>query len=155
MSKEANHTADEWWVDLVEGETDPSLREDLTLLLMNSPAGRDRLNTIKELRSLVKDSDDVSLPEDGRFYQNMHDRIMAAVDGQSGFRRREPTSAKRRSLPRTSPRQLGFPALLGTPTLMALIAGVTWMTSDRQKEDSQRNSLPTPPPVKIPDPDNR
>lgn len=148
-----NNGPDELWVDLVEGEIEPSLREDLALLLLNSPAKRARLDEIRSLRAKVKASDEALMPEDGRFYQDMHDRIMAAVDGAPAVRRARPASAAKykyngRSLPRVSPRQLGFPALFGTPTLIAFIAGVTWMTSDRAPENTRHQlaASPTPKP---------
>ncbi|MCM2280556.1 MAG: hypothetical protein NDI61_01770 [Bdellovibrionaceae bacterium] len=81
MNHNSHPRPDEWWIDLIEGETEPSLSEDLTLLLLNSPAGRERLRGLKELRQAIKDSDEVLLPEDGTYYRDMHSRIMAAIDG--------------------------------------------------------------------------
>ncbi len=150
MSREPRNSpddrwVDDWWIDLIEGESTPSMREDLTLLLMNSPAGRRRLDSIKDLRALVKGSDEVPMPEDGAFYQNMHDRIMAAVDGAAAVRRAKPAAAaERKPLSAVSARQLGFPALFGTHTLMVLIASATWMTSDRSPRHAQTQS-PNPP----------
>jgi hypothetical protein len=116
---------DEWWIDLMERDMDDSLREDVTLLLTNSRGDRARMEELKSLRELIKDSDEVPLPEDGTVYEDLHDRIMAAVDGK-----RPRKSA--RSLPRVSPRQLGFPTVFGTSTLMFLLAGLAWLALSKQ-----------------------
>lgn len=101
---------EEWWFDLIEGEdegeTAPAPNERRSPLLLLSPADRKRLNELKELRELIRTSDDVPLPEDGRTYQAMHDRIMAAIDGQpKSGRRPKRTRTPRRSLPRPPSRQ--------------------------------------------------
>ncbi len=67
------------WVDFVENELDATFQEDLSLLLVNSQADKQQVETITKLRDLIKGSDDVCLPEDGRIYEALHDRIMAAT----------------------------------------------------------------------------
>jgi hypothetical protein len=67
------------WVDFVENELDSTFQEDLSLLLVNSQADKQQVETITKLRGLIKGSDDVVLPEDGRIYEALHDRIMAAT----------------------------------------------------------------------------
>jgi len=69
-----------WWLEYLEGELEPSLKEDLKILLKNSPADRNCLNQLERVKNLVKESDEEALPEDGRYYDDLHDRIMAAIE---------------------------------------------------------------------------
>jgi hypothetical protein len=86
---------DETLVEYLEGELEPSFEADLTLLLLNSRPDRARLEEFKNLRELIKGSDQVFLPENGATYQNLHDRIMTAIDERR--RSREPKRAAKRS----------------------------------------------------------
>ncbi len=69
-----------WWLDYIEGEYDSDMRGDSELLLTNSPGDRKRLDKLVKTRKLVRESDEVELPEDGRIYDLLHDKIMAAVE---------------------------------------------------------------------------
>lgn len=69
-----------WWLEYMEGEFDPSYARDLEQLLKNSPADRRRLRQLERTRRLVKDADEVALPEDARAYDQLHQRIMTAVE---------------------------------------------------------------------------
>lgn len=71
---------EELWLDFLEDELEPSFRRDLTVLLINSVEARQHLLDLKDVRTLVKESDDVNLPEDGAYYLRLHDRIMEAID---------------------------------------------------------------------------
>ncbi len=70
----------EGWLEHLEREVDPNLREDLELLLKNSTADRKEFSQLKATRELVKKSDDVLLPESGIYFENLHDKIMAAIE---------------------------------------------------------------------------
>lgn len=70
---------EEVWLDFAEDELDETFKKDLSLLLMNSQADQQQVNTINKLRELIKSSDEILLPEDGRVYENLHDKIMAAT----------------------------------------------------------------------------
>ncbi len=80
MSRFEESTRDEWWIDFIEGDLEPSLEEDLKLLLLSSDADRKRLAELQVFREQVRQSEDVYMPESGQFYENMHDKIMAAVE---------------------------------------------------------------------------
>ena len=71
---------EKWWCDYMEGEFEPNLQKDLQLLMKNSPVDRKRHAGLEKARNLVKDSDWVVLPEDGRYYDRLQDRIMDAVE---------------------------------------------------------------------------
>lgn len=71
---------DIWWLEYLEGEFEPSMQKDLQLLLENSPFDRKRLRQLESARRLIKDADEVALPEDGRVYSRLHDRIMACIE---------------------------------------------------------------------------
>lgn len=71
---------DEGWVDHLENEIEANLRDDLEILLKNSEPDRRIRSSLEQIRTLVRNSDEVVLPESGHFYQNMHDRIMAQVE---------------------------------------------------------------------------
>lgn len=70
---------DQWWIDHLENKIEVKADEEMELLLKNSEADRARLAKLEKLRRLIKDTDDSPLPEDGRFYDQLHDRIMRAV----------------------------------------------------------------------------
>lgn len=70
---------DQWWIDHLENKMQVQQDEEMKLLLKNSWADRERLRKLEKLRRLVKESDDSPLPEDGHFYEQLHDRIMRAV----------------------------------------------------------------------------
>ncbi len=80
MNRFDQETRDEWWIEFMEGEVSPSLERDLKFLLCHSQEDRQRLNEYKELRSEIEASDDSYLPENGYYYQNQHDSIMAAIE---------------------------------------------------------------------------
>lgn len=73
----------ERWIEQMENELDPSLAQDMEILLKNSVRDRKRLERLWQTRNLIKKSDDVALPEDGRYYDVLHDKIIAAVDTAS------------------------------------------------------------------------
>jgi hypothetical protein len=68
------------WLDYMEGELDPNLAIDMSLLLKNSPGDRKRLDRLWRARTLVKASEYVLVPEDARVYECLHDKIMSAVE---------------------------------------------------------------------------
>ena len=74
---------DSWWLDHLEGEFESSMEDDLEILLANSPGDRKRLAQLERARRLIKETDEECLPEDGYFYTDLHDRIMAAVEEAS------------------------------------------------------------------------
>ena len=69
-----------WWLEYLEGELEPSLNEDLKILLKNSPADRRCVSELEHARRMIKESDEETLPENGRYYEELHDRIMAAIE---------------------------------------------------------------------------
>lgn len=40
------------------------------------------IDSLEKLEETIKATDDIALPEDGRFYQNMHDQIMLKIQNQ-------------------------------------------------------------------------
>jgi hypothetical protein len=78
-SNEQNYYADDWWLEFLEGELDPSLEQDMSQLMINSEPDRQTLQRLAITRELVKISDDSLLPEDGRYYDQLHARIMTEV----------------------------------------------------------------------------
>ena len=73
-----------WWLDYLEGElvmgSNKSITEDMEALLKSSLNDRRTLKELERVRVLVKEADDVVLPEDLRVYDNLHDKIMMAVE---------------------------------------------------------------------------
>lgn len=76
---EENYYADDWWLEFLEGELDPSLEQDMAQLMINSEADRQTLQQLAMTRELVKLADNTLLPEDGRYYDQFHARIMREV----------------------------------------------------------------------------
>ena len=104
---------DDWWLDLLEGELDPSFSQDLELLLQNSEVDREIYEALAVVRKLVESSEDTAMPEDGRYYDRLHEKIMTATfDGGD---------AKRKTAKET-------PGLLGRDarfTLEAVVSAIT------------------------------
>lgn len=71
---------DDWWLEHLEEELEPNLREDLELLVKNSRADRNILESLKTTRRLLKESDEVPMPESGLFYESLHAKIMSSLD---------------------------------------------------------------------------
>jgi hypothetical protein len=90
-----NIVDEEVWLDFAEGELDIDFGKDLSVLLMNSQADQQQVDTITKLRDLIKGSDEVLLPEDGRVYEELHNRIMAATENM------QPGTAVREDQPNT------------------------------------------------------
>jgi len=76
---------DQWWIDHLENKIEVKADEEMERLLKNSEIDRARLAKLEKLRRLIKETDDSSLPEDGRFYDQLHDRIMRAVLNDDTF----------------------------------------------------------------------
>lgn len=70
---------DEWWLEFMEKEMDMELAKDMEYFLTHSLPDRKALKQLERLRNLVKETDEVALPEDGRFYDRFHAKIMASV----------------------------------------------------------------------------
>src|SRR4051812_18370810 len=90
-----NIVNEEVWLDFLEGELDIDFEKDLSVLLMYSQADQQQVDTITKLRDLIKGSDEVLLPEDGRVYEDLHNRIMAATENM------QPGTAVREDQPNT------------------------------------------------------
>ncbi|HVK62365.1 MAG TPA: hypothetical protein VM432_12480 [Bdellovibrionales bacterium] len=117
----------EGWLEHLELELEPNLREDLELLLRNSKSDRNEFASLKATRDLVKKSDDVLLPESGHYYMNLHDRIMSAIEDEA---------------PRTSTMRVkmahrfSWGAFAGTMT--AMLALVSWVSLKTSTPDDSR-----------------
>lgn len=81
-----SHYRDDWWIEHLENGLDKNsknLKEDLDLLLENSKSGRKLLDSLKRTRQLLKESDDVTLPESGFVYRDLHNKIMMAIEEET------------------------------------------------------------------------
>lgn len=63
----------------MEEECEPGLHEGLSLLLRRSEKEQKKLASYEGLRTLIKDSDDVYLPENGNYYAEQRRKVMAAI----------------------------------------------------------------------------
>lgn len=111
---------DDWWLEHLEEELEPNLREDLELLLMSSKEDRRVFESLERTRRLVKESDDVALPESGLYYQDLHDRIMSAIDEEQPLPRVSVGARKSR---------VSWPAIFGTVSMSAILGFVTWFSA--------------------------
>lgn len=78
-----SHYHDDWWIEHLEDELDKNLKEDLDLFLENSKSDRKVFDSLKRTRQLLKESDDVTLPESGLVYRDLHNKIMMAIDEET------------------------------------------------------------------------
>ena len=136
---------DDLWLEHLESEIEFELKndfaEDLELLLGNSKADAKRLASIERTRQLLKSSDDVAMPESGEFYQNLHDKIMAAVDAEELPKARRTGQMSRVALAFfRSRRSKAWPTVFGAIGLTMMLAFVSW-TSLRDVDGSQNESV--------------
>jgi hypothetical protein len=106
------------WIEHLEDECEENLRRDLDLLLSNSKPDRQVLQGLKKVRKMVKDSDEVLLPESGLFYENLHDKIMAAVEDVERPRKRRFKYG----------RKFIWPTVVGSVSMMMMLALISIMT---------------------------
>jgi hypothetical protein len=117
-----NHYQDDWWLEHLEEELEPNLREDLELLLKNSKADRKILESLKKTRRVLKSSDEVAMPESGLFYENLHNKIMASLDDEV-IEERAPSRAYKSS------RNFAWSRLLAPIGMTMMMAAVTFVMS--------------------------
>lgn len=127
----------DWWVEHLEEEIEPNFAEDLELLLKNSKEDENILASLKRTRDAVKASDDVAMPESGFYYQDLHNRIMAAIDFEEIPQSRR--EAYMTSIVPKNRRVRGFAwqGVFGAMGLTMMLALMTWM--------GMRESLPQAP----------
>ncbi len=77
----SNHefVSDQWWIDYMEGECEPGLQDGLELLLRRSDKEQKKLAKYEGLRNLIKEADDVYLPENGNYYAEQRRNVMRAI----------------------------------------------------------------------------
>ena len=77
----SNHEfeSDQWWIDYMEGECEPGLQDGLELLLRRSDKEQKKLARYEGLRNLIKQADDVYLPESGNYYAEQRRNVMKAI----------------------------------------------------------------------------
>jgi hypothetical protein len=71
--------SEDWWIEFLESELDPNLQKDMEILLANSAGDGRTLEELALTREFVKAMDDIILPEDGRYYDRLHSKVMEAV----------------------------------------------------------------------------
>ncbi len=68
------------WIDYIEDELDPSLRDDLTTLIPHSGENKEILKDYQSIRgNLEKVGKAIEVPTDENYFNDFHDRIMARV----------------------------------------------------------------------------
>jgi hypothetical protein len=126
---------DETWMDFVEEELDETFKQDLSALLMNSQSDKNNMNGIKTLRDLIKSTDDVLLPEDGRVYDNLHDKIMAATANMEPGTAIPESAGTISFIDRFTRKHFRTTVMMGTTALSALaIAVFTWIGTTQNIE---------------------
>lgn len=116
--------AAESWVEHLEDEMEPlTFDEDLELLLQNSEEDRALFESLKRTRILVKKSDDVALPESGLYYDNLHAKIMAAIEHD------EVTNGARTSrVVKRAQKPFAWPQIFGAVGMTMMLAIVAMMS---------------------------
>ncbi len=87
---------DSWWVEYLENEVDPSLKQDMEKLLKSSGKDRSSVETLAALRQWVADSDPVEDLWRENKMKSLQDRILNAIDKLP-----EPRALPRKSATRT------------------------------------------------------
>jgi hypothetical protein len=117
----------DWWVEHLEAEIEPNLAEDLELLLKNSKEDHKILASLKATRQAIKASDDVAMPESGLYYNDLHNKIMAAIDFEEiPETRREKFDVSIHAKSRRAP-TWAWQGAVGAMGLTMMLALITWM----------------------------
>lgn len=131
-TEKAHHRAEslykaDWWVEHLEAEIEPNLAEDLDVLLKNSKEDHKILASLKSTRQAIKASDDVAMPESGLYYNDLHNKIMAAIDFEEiPESRREKFDVSIHAKARRAP-TFAWNAGFGAMGLTMMLALITWM----------------------------
>jgi len=79
---------DLWWIEYMEGELDPSLKEDLEFLLKKSKSNQERLEEVQALRQWVSSADIADSLWDEKRFAQLHSKIMDKIEKKKKPRRR-------------------------------------------------------------------
>jgi hypothetical protein len=72
---------EEVWIDYIEDELDPSMKDDLDTYISHSPELDSEVKDFQMVRSQLEDlGSHYKVPEDEEFYNRLHDKIMARVE---------------------------------------------------------------------------
>ena len=74
-----------WWIDYMEGEVSPGLKQDLDLLLKHSQTDRLILENLQFLRDTIKNEANAPVPENASYYDGLHSKVMSAIENASEF----------------------------------------------------------------------
>ena len=113
------------WLEHMEQETEiHALAEeaaDRDLLLQNSPADLATYESLKRVRAAVKSlNDDVALPESGLFYDQLHAKIMAAIDEEDAA---SAQMSQRQGVLRS---RFSWPTMFRAASVTMMLAFITW-----------------------------
>lgn len=75
---------DDWWLDYLENEVDSLMKKKMDVSLGVSLIDRRTFKGLEKFRKLIKNSDEVVLPEDLSVYDKLHEKIMDAVEDVDG-----------------------------------------------------------------------
>lgn len=125
--------ATEGWVERLEDEVATDHDADLDLLLKNSESDRALFESLKKTRMIVKKSDDVALPESGQYYDELHTKIMAAIDADIAEAATPATIGHRIvdvpvQILKNSKRSFSWPTVFGTVGMTMMLALISIMT---------------------------
>lgn len=124
QKKKRTHGDDDLWLEHIEDELEPNLDDDLTVLLKNSRGDRKIVDGLIRTRRAIKQADEVSLPESGQYYDDLHDRIMASIEPMiHQTTPDDPQPLVRRPARRT---KYAWPSFIGALSISALVASVGW-----------------------------
>lgn len=113
------------WLEHLEEEMEAQCRAeeaaDKDLLLKNSPADLETYEALKRVRATVKSTDDVAMPESGHYYDQLHAKIMAAIDAEIESAPSRPKQRRALRLP------FAWPTAFRAAGLTMMIALISWL----------------------------
>jgi hypothetical protein len=124
----------EKWLEHLEEEIEPTCqateKEELNLVLKNSPEDFETLEVLKRVRAAVKASDDVALPESGHYYDELHSKIMNALETDIAMNGEPERAAPKSRIPFFFSLQFASrkaPAFVGALGMTMMIAVLTFV----------------------------
>jgi hypothetical protein len=71
------------WVDYLEGELDPQVKEDLDLLLAHSKTDQEIVKGLQQTKTMLMQMSEIELPQDEAYYRKLQDKIITKIEDGS------------------------------------------------------------------------
>ena len=78
--------SESWHIDYIEGEVTEAQKTDIELLLDHSPTEKGAVDNLNLLKEKIRECEGVELPREEIYWQDLHAKIMVAVEESSAVK---------------------------------------------------------------------